>query len=661
MASLIGLRPKEKDPFLGKTISGARLNKLLTVRPTRRIYRAMHLETRAGLRVEVFPTEFVDLNMDYVRELLTSAAVTNELRSIYVTTILDMGRRRDCCFIVCPFEPSSLRSLLAKKGRLEIRRALAFAEDILRGLVAVEEAGAMHGNVTPDGVLLGHDGTAKLDHLGTALRPEDLNLLHVSERGAVCGPALYMAPETLRGAAKADIRSDLYSLGATLYEMLAGRPPHEGATAQEVLRKHVTEAAPDLRRARPEAPEALSQFVARLMARAPAERPQTAQQALDELRECAVSLSRRGQMEPVRAAVTPAEQKRSGAKWAAGWSVFAAVLVVAAVVPVVLMYRGCRSAATRPADADPHVPQRVAVVIGEGDPLLKDPISAEESLAVRTLIGQALACYPSLAVADAAETAELEQSGRATQEFVEQAGLKHLLVAAHSRGLGRRNWTLRFITPGSRPWSVSADCALDEGQSKGLGPLEQAMSDLMRKAAVQMKVPAAPLLPTGADATAWALLGTALQAEREDRWLDALSSARQATANAPRAVPFAALTAFYKAVDELRRTGKTSAPPELDPSKLPAETASLMQVLEEMDRGDRAGVEKQFADCLVRFPRSARGYFLLGTWRLYSEAQREDAAAAFKHASEIAPGYAPAVHAYAGPAERKTASDTDSR
>jgi hypothetical protein len=658
------LWPKPRDPFMGKVIGGARLTKLLNVRPTRRTYRAAHKQLRAEVRVEVFETGFVERNADYVGRLFEEAAATQEVRSLHVTTLLNLGRRRDCAFILCDFHPSSLRALLEAKGRLDINRTLALAEEVLHGLAAVDAAGATHGNVSPDGVLLGYDGLARLDHLGTALRAEDTERLTVTPAGAVRGPALYTAPEKLQPQRPPDVRADLYSLGVTIFEMLSGRPPYEGASGRQVLLKHLHEPVPDLHQARPDVPPELSRFVSRLMAKDPAGRPQKPQQALDELRECAVALSREGLIGPVRAAVTPGQHRRATLKWAAVWSLLAVALAALAIIPLALMYRQRQAGQAQTQEAaGAHT---VLVMLRQSDPVLKDDLSAEEALGVSTLLDYRLAFYPELSAIRPA--AGLEPGGGDLGDALAKAGAGNAFMAMHAAGFKRRNWTLVFSSRGKPPWSARADCAVEAEGPGSLNALETAADEVLAQAAGRLKLePAAAGRPaTGANVAAWALMGRALRAEREDRWDEALALSRQATQEVPEArppsgrSPFAVLRAFYETVEGTQRTGRltpaplpqggadAAGPAQTDAGvvALPPELAGLSAALESMGKDARPDVERQLARHLARWPSSARGYFLLGLWRLYGGRQADEAAVAFRHAAGLDPGYVPPARGY---------------
>jgi tetratricopeptide (TPR) repeat protein len=628
-------------------VGGASLRKRVAVLPDGAVYRGFHRELRTDVRVELFPSAFVERNLGFIGRLLAGAARTEQLRSVHVVTLLDLGRRQDCCYIVTEWLPSSLRSLIVE-GPLSPNRVLALVEQLLRGLCAVHSLGAAHGCVTPEGVLLDYDGSAKLPHLGTAVRPQELNRLVLTSEGSIGGPALYLAPERVRDERRADIRSDLYSLGATMFQMLAGRPPYLGASAQEVMLKHAEEPTPDLRGARPDAPADIAAFVRRLMAKDPAERPQTPQAALDELRERAVELSRRGEIAPVRAAASRRDRLRDTVKWAALWGTLAAVLVALAVFPGALMCRQRRQQQAAEALARLPRSRRVLIAVAEAESALRDPLSAERAAAVHTLIAHALAFHPEVEVVDPLRADELARAGLTPEQVRESAEVAYSLVAAHAPGLERRLWTLSLAGGGQEGWSVQVRCAVEEDGPDGLGALEGAVHKLLARAAEPLgaEPPAQTPPSTGADAAAWHHAAEAMAAERNADWDQALAHARQAHQLAPRAAPFSLLAAFYGAVAEAEASGRIPEVGPLPIAELPPEMAALAAALRRVGAGPAAEAEEEFAQMLLRFPRSARGYFLLGLWRLHAGHSPDQAAAAFRHAVDIDPGYLPAARHY---------------
>jgi tetratricopeptide (TPR) repeat protein len=629
-------------------IAGARLRKRLAILPDRMVYRGTHGDLRAEVRLDVFPADFVERNMTHIRRLFGQATVTGDVRSVHVVTLLDLGRRRDCCYIMTEFLPFDLRSVMQQKGPLAVNRALALVEDVLRGLVAVNEVGAVHGNVTPEGVLLAYDGSAKLDHLGTALLPEQLNRLVLAGDGALVGPAFYIAPERAHDERQAGIRSDIYSLGVTMYELLSGLKPYEGRSAQEIMLKHVGAPVPSVRDARPDVPEEIAQFVGQLMAKDPACRPQAPHEALEELRDCAVELSRQKVIKPVIAAVTPRERVRSAVKWTAAWTIVCVVLVLLALFPGLQMCRERRRARAIKAAVEAPQPRRALIVVREREPMLGEELAPRRSLAMRALLAHRLSFYPEFEVVDPFHAEKLGAPGRTVEQIRLAANASYALVAEYAPGLERTRWTLTFVGQEKRPWSLSVDCSVEDSDPRGLDAVEAALNQLLGKAAHRVAPgrSAGDCPVTGADALAWSEIGEALRAEREGRWQDALAAADRARQHAPDAPPFALLATFYAAADRAQATGKFPRGARQSADGLPPEMAALATVLDSLGREDDAAIETRFAEMLARFPRSARGYFVLGLWRFHGQNHADEAATAFRHALDIDPDYMPAARSY---------------
>lgn len=605
------------------------MRKLLAIRSAVRVYLGYHARLRAQVRVQVFPAAFVEAHEDYVRRLFQQAARTLALHSRHVVSLLDLGRRRDCAFILTDYQPSDVRALLNAKGPLPVHRALALAEETLLGLEAVGQAGFAHGNVTPDGMLLGHDGSVRLDHLGTALRPDEMDRLTLGPDGTVSGPAFYAAPERVRSEQQADILSDLYALGCTLHEMLAGRPPFEGTTGQEVLRAQCGSRPPDLRAVRQDVPQEVSAFVSRLLAKEREGRPQSPSEALEELRALGVEVSRRGAMPAVEGALGPAERKRSALRWGLGWSLFAALLVVLSVVPGVLM---CRPRSPG-ASGQGGPPRQVQALVRPFDAAPGQELPPDTERAVRALIAYRLAFVPELDVVwTAAPDAQVAPCA---------------LIAAYSPGVGRLRWTLVLSRSGRGGWFVRTDCAVDEGAPGGLKPLEEALDGLLSRAAPRLGLsPPDPLPPSGASGTAWALMARAVEGERAGRWEAALDEAHSALADSPQSAPAAFLWRFYEAVTALRAGKPVPAEAAMPPGGLPPEMAAIAGLLGAMAAGPPDAPPERFAELLAAHPRSARGYLLLGLWRLHAEGRAEEAAVAFRHAWDLDTGYVAAVRAF---------------
>jgi eukaryotic-like serine/threonine-protein kinase len=180
-----------------------------------------------------------------------------------------------------------------RRSRLPLIACVFAAADIADALAAAHAAGIVHRDVKPSNVFLvgssaasGDDFRVKLVDFGVAAA-EDAKL---TRTGAIVGTPAYMAPEQARGDGEVDGRADLYALGATLFEMITGRPPHVGPTPIAILARLVTTHAPRLSEVFINAPQRLDEIMARLLATAPADRPASATEVARELREIALEL-----------------------------------------------------------------------------------------------------------------------------------------------------------------------------------------------------------------------------------------------------------------------------------------------------------------------------------------------------------------------------------
>jgi serine/threonine-protein kinase len=218
----------------------------------------------------------------FLREIEIAAHLTHP----HILPLHDSGEADGVLFYVMPYVAGgSLRARLARDGgRLPMADAVRIAREVAAALAHAHAAGVVHRDVKPENILLHDDGTAVVADFGIAraLTPavRDSTLTQV---GLALGTPAYVSPEQALGEREIDGRSDVYSLGCVLYEMLAGRPPYDGATAQAVILKHCTAPVPRVA----DAPSALVEVVTRALAKDPSERFATAAElarALDEAR-----------------------------------------------------------------------------------------------------------------------------------------------------------------------------------------------------------------------------------------------------------------------------------------------------------------------------------------------------------------------------------------
>jgi len=179
-----------------------------------------------------------------------------------------------------------VRALIAERGAFPVDEGARIILQVTEALIAAHEQGIIHRDIKPSNIMVTADGVAKLADLGL-VRYSEGDLTALTASGVGMGTADYAAPEQILDARRADARSDVYSLGATWYHMVTGRPPFTGVTPFEVCQKHLHEPLVPARLVRPDVPEAVSRIIERMMAKEPGGRFQTARELADAIgREC---------------------------------------------------------------------------------------------------------------------------------------------------------------------------------------------------------------------------------------------------------------------------------------------------------------------------------------------------------------------------------------
>ncbi len=226
-------------------------------------------------------------------ELATAVAAERFLREIriaarlahpHILPLLDSGATAGWLYYTMPFvEGETLRTRLTREKELPLEDALRIASEVADALNYAHSRDVVHRDIKPENILI-EAGHAVVSDFGIARALTTAASQQLTATGLAIGSPAYMSPEQATAAREVDGRSDLYSLGCVLYELLAGHPPFLGATAREVLARHTLDPVPPLRTVRSVVPEGVERAVMRALAKAPADRFPTATEFVTALK-----------------------------------------------------------------------------------------------------------------------------------------------------------------------------------------------------------------------------------------------------------------------------------------------------------------------------------------------------------------------------------------
>lgn len=251
-----------------------RLIKLLGSGGAAVVYRAEHTLMQKAVAVKILRPELA-VRPDFVRRFLAEARTVARLRHENIVDVVDVGRTETgLVFCVMEYlEGEELAQTMDREGPMPWPRARDIVLQVCRALAAAHAAGVVHRDVKPQNCFRIRHGSnpdfIKLLDFGIAKQTDSNHGLTAT--GVIMGTAEYMSPEQARGS-DVDARADIYSVGAMLFEMLAGRPPFEGATFIDVLVKHASAPPPRLSSLVPGLDPAIDAILARALAKKPEDR-----------------------------------------------------------------------------------------------------------------------------------------------------------------------------------------------------------------------------------------------------------------------------------------------------------------------------------------------------------------------------------------------------
>jgi len=305
--------------MIGQTISHYRILSKLGEGGMGVVYKAEDLKLHRFVALKFLPPSVSD--DDATQRFVNEAHAVSALDHPNICAIYEIDQTPEGqMFIVMPcYEGGSLQTLL-KGGRLDLSRAVEIASQVARGLAKAHERGIVHRDVKPGNILVTSDGLSKIVDFGLAKLATKTRL---TRAGTTVGTVLYMSPEQAKGE-ETDQRSDIWSLGVVLYEMVTGKPPFRGEHEQAIIYSILNTQPEPVGRLLPETPKELDRVLTKALARTPAERYQRMSEFAGDL-----DLLKETLHKEARAQAAPPRRASKTRMWIGLGAVIAAVVLAA--------------------------------------------------------------------------------------------------------------------------------------------------------------------------------------------------------------------------------------------------------------------------------------------------------------------------------------------
>jgi serine/threonine protein kinase len=372
-----------RQPQVGEYLGHYRLVELLAIGGMALVFRGFDKNLERYVAIKVLKPELA-ADAEFAAQFLREARAVASLNHPNIVHVYYAGQENGVYFFAMELvEGQHLESLLTQHKRFHIREATEWIRQAALGLKHAHEHGLIHGDIKPTNLMVTRTGSIKVTDFGLARHAKHDPAAAASD--TFHGTPEYLSPEVIKGSA-IDQRSDIYSLGATFYHMLASRPPFTGDTPQQIIRQHLETVPPPIQQLNPQVPPALSRIVITALAKDPAARYAD----YDELIRAITSFLSSRPILQARSSGAPAPPKRSTT------SQQNTLIAAAAIVAVVLIagWFAVQQLARPVPTPTPAPPPTILTADGpttltgppdQADPLVTSPADYEE-LARKTFV-----------------------------------------------------------------------------------------------------------------------------------------------------------------------------------------------------------------------------------------------------------------------------------
>ncbi len=271
-------------PLLGRVVANHLAEKVLGAGGMGVVYRGTHvvMQRRAALKTLRI---LDDADPTMVKRLLREATAGGRIHHPNIVAVHDTGEQDGIAYVVMEYvRGENLSEALRREKKFSVRRAVRMATQVADALASAFKLGYIHRDIKPENILLMRGDFVKVTDFGLAKNLKDGELGGLTRTGQVLGTMLYMPPEQIVSSKGSDQRADIYSLGATLFHLLSGRPVFDSKSAITVLMDIRTKPAPDITTVEPSVPPSVARVLQKCLAKKPEDRYQTPEELAIDLR-----------------------------------------------------------------------------------------------------------------------------------------------------------------------------------------------------------------------------------------------------------------------------------------------------------------------------------------------------------------------------------------
>src|ERR1043166_7658350 len=269
----------DEDPLIGQTLAEKyAIEELIKHGGMGAVYRGKHVLMDKTVAIKVLRPSLA-MDNDVVARFSREAKAASRISHPHAVNVTDFGEDENgVVFLVMEYlDGRTLKEIIKAEGAFTLDRTVEIVRQVAGALDAAHEQGVVHRDLKSDNVMLSQTNggeRAKVLDFGIAKiqQPEGVRDIDITAANLVIGTPQYMSPEQCSLSSPIDARSDVYSLGVIVYEMLAGRVPFTGESPTVIMMKQVQDAPPSIREARPQLPAAIETVIDRALAKRPADR-----------------------------------------------------------------------------------------------------------------------------------------------------------------------------------------------------------------------------------------------------------------------------------------------------------------------------------------------------------------------------------------------------